>query len=73
VDFLTRQQTVCYFDTADSELQLSELNHERDEARGFYSSLTGEVVVGIEASGYSTWFVELVEGLGHRVLIGDAA
>lgn len=31
------------------------------------------MVVGIEASGYSTWFVELVEGLGHRVLIGDAS
>lgn len=31
------------------------------------------MIVGIEASGYSTWFVELVEGLGHRVLIGDAA
>jgi hypothetical protein len=26
----------------------------------------------MEASGYSTWFVELLEGLGHRVLIGDA-
>lgn len=35
--------------------------------------MTGEVVVGIEASGYSIWFVELIEGLGHRVLIGDAA
>jgi hypothetical protein len=31
------------------------------------------VNVGIEASGYSTWYVELVEGLGHHVLIGDAA
>jgi transposase len=73
VDFHARQQTVAYCDTADGELHLSELDHERDEVPGFYSSLTGEVVVGIEASGYSTWFVELVEGLGHRVLIGDAA
>lgn len=31
------------------------------------------MIVGIEASSYSTWFVELLEGLGHRVLIGDAA
>ena len=30
------------------------------------------MIVGLEASGYSTWFVELLEGLGHRVLIGDA-
>jgi transposase len=49
------------------------LSHEQDDVRGFYSAFAGEVIVGIEASGYSTWFVELVEGLGHRVLIGDAS
>jgi len=73
VDFHARQQTVCYCDTADGALHLSELEHEGDNVRGFYSRFTGEVIVGIEASGYSTWFVELLEGLGHRVLIGDAA
>ncbi len=73
VDFHARQQTVCYCDTADGALHLSELEHEGDHVRGFYSRFTGEVIVGIEASGYSTWFVELLEGLGHRVLIGDAA
>lgn len=31
------------------------------------------MIVGIEASGYSAWFVELLEELGHQVLIGDAA
>jgi transposase len=72
VDFHTRQQTVCYCDTANGEIHLKELDHKGD-VRGFYASLAGEVVVGIEASGYSTWFVELVEGLGHQVLIGDAS
>ena len=73
VDFHARQQTVCYCDTADGAIQLAEMDHEGDDVRGFYSRFTGEVIVGMEASGYSTWFVELVEGLGHRVLIGDAA
>lgn len=73
VDCHARQQTVCYCDTADGALHLSELEHEGDNVRGFYSRFTADVVVGIEASGYSTWFVELLEGLGHRVLIGDAA
>jgi transposase len=73
VDFHARQQTICYCDTADGEVQLKELDHEADDIRGFYAGLVGEVTVGIEASGYSTWFVELVESLGHRVLIGDAA
>jgi transposase len=73
VDFHARQQTVCYCDTAEGEIQLAELNHQEDDVRDFYSRFTGEVVVGLEASGYSTWFIELVEGLGHRMLIGDAA
>lgn len=73
VDFHARQQTVCYCDTADGQVHLKELRHEEDDARAFYSRLAGEVIVGLEASGYSTWFVELVEGLGHQVLIGDAA
>ena len=30
------------------------------------------MVVGLEASGYSTWFIELLESLGHQVLLGDA-
>jgi hypothetical protein len=54
VDFHARQQTVCYCDTADGALHLSELEHEGDDVRDFYSRFTGEVIVGIEASGYST-------------------
>ncbi len=73
VDFHARQQTVAYCDTANGEVHLRELAHEGDDVRGFYSMFTGEVVIGVEASGYSTWFVEMVESLGHRVLIGDAA
>jgi transposase len=73
VDFHARQQTICYCDSAGGEIRLHELSHEQDDVRGFYSAFAGEVVVGIEASGYSTWFVELLEGLGHRILIGDAS
>jgi Transposase len=31
------------------------------------------VIVGIEASGYTNWFEELMEQLGHKLLVGDAA
>ncbi|HEV2764048.1 MAG TPA: hypothetical protein VGV38_13780 [Pyrinomonadaceae bacterium] len=54
VDFHARQQTVCYCDTADGETQLAELDHQADDVRGCYSRLRGEVIIGIEASGYST-------------------
>jgi transposase len=73
VDFHVRQQTICYCDTADGTLHRRELNHQKDDVRSFYSQLKGEVVVGLEASGDSTWFIELLEGLGHQVLIGDAS
>jgi transposase len=73
VDFHARQQTICYCDTTDGSVQLAELDHQADDVRGFYSRFTGEVLIGLEASGYSTWFVELLEGLGHRVLVGDAS
>ncbi len=73
VDFHVRRQTVCYCDTTDGQIHVKELRHEEDATRAFYAQLAGEVIVGLEASGYSTWFVELLEGLGRRVLIGDAA
>lgn len=73
VDFHARQQTVAYCDTSDGEIHLKELAHQTDNIRDFYSGLKGEVIVGIEASGYSAWFVELIEGLGCQALSGDAS
>jgi transposase len=67
VDFHARQQAICYCDTADGQVHLKELRHEEEDTRAFHSQLAGEVIVGLEASGYSTWFVKLLEGLGYRV------
>ena len=72
VDFHARQQTICYCETTDGGIQCRELHHEQDDVRGFYSQFAGEVIVGLEASGYSTWFIELLERLGHQVWLGDA-
>jgi transposase len=71
VDFHARQQTVCYCDTADGEVKFSELKHNREEIVAFYGSLKGEVIVAIEATGYSRWFEELILGLGHQLLFGN--
>ncbi len=73
VDIHARQQTVSYLDTEDGNLEQQELHHERDDIRAFYSQFSGEVIVGIEACGYTNWFEELIEGLGHKLLVGDAA
>jgi transposase len=39
----------------------------------FYQQLAVPVLIGMEATGNSQWFVELVEDLGHAIWIGDAA
>jgi hypothetical protein len=53
VDIHARQQTVSYLDTEDRSTALVELQHERDDIKGFYSQFQGEVIIGIEASGYT--------------------
>jgi transposase len=73
VDIHARQQTVSYLDTSDGTTGQVELSHERDDIKEFYSKFQGEVIVGIEACGYTNWFEELTEELGHKLLVGDAA
>ena len=72
VDFHARVQTVSWMDTQDGEIKQQELKHGSDDIRGFYQQFAGEVVVGIEASGYSSWFEDMLEGIGCQVWIGDA-
>jgi transposase len=73
VDIHARQQTLSYLETEDGTTGQVELNHERDDVKGFYRKFHGEVIVGIEACGYTNWFEELIEQLGHKLLVGDAA
>ena len=69
VDIHARQQTVSYLDTEDGSIEQRELHHERDDIRAFYSRFSGEVIVGIEACGYTNWFEELMEELCHKLLV----
>ncbi len=47
--------------------------HADGDAQLFYQQLAAPVLIGMEATGNSQWFVELVEDLGHEIWIGDAA
>jgi len=73
VDFHARVQTLAYCSSNDGEIHLCELHHQKDDLRAFYARLSGEVIVGLEASGYSGWFERMLEELGHTVLLGHAA
>src|SRR5262249_20391774 len=73
VDFHARQQTICYLTTETGELVTCELKHQDKEAvRAFYAAFRGQVIVGLEASGYSPWFERLLEQLGCEVWLGHA-
>jgi transposase len=78
VDFHARQQTISYLKTEEGQIERARLEHLGDDVvhqnvRSFYSQFKGEVIVGFEAGGYSQWFEEMLEELGHEIWVGDAA
>lgn len=74
VDFHARQQTICYLTTESGEILLHQLKHQDKAAvRAFYAQFSGEVIVGLEASGYSPWFERMLEELGCEVWLGNAS
>lgn len=73
VDFHARQQTISYCDTADGEIHRTTLVHKDDNVRKFYEQFTGEVIVGLEASGYSAWYEQMLAKLQHTVWLGNPA
>jgi transposase len=73
VDFHSRQQTICYLKTETGELVIKELLHkDKEQIRAFYQQFQGQMIIGIEASGYSLWFEAMLERLGCEVWLGDA-
>ena len=68
VDLHARQQTLAYVDTSDGEIKCRELHHQQDDVAVFYRQFTDAVIVGVEASGYTSWFEEMIEELGHTLL-----
>ncbi len=72
-DFHPSWQQVSWLDTETGETGEHKLVHAPGEAEKFYRQWSAPVLIGMEATGNSQWFVELVEDLGHEIWIGDAA
>jgi len=68
-----RQQTVAVLDTTTGEVVEKTLMHEASKVREFYSTLSGPVRVGIEATGSMQWFLNLMEELGIECQVGHPA
>ena len=72
-DFHPGWQEVAVFNVETGEVRKLRLENGNGEAERFYLSLPSPALVGIEASGNSKWFEDLLDRLGHEVWIGDAA
>ena len=72
-DFHPGWQQIAVFDTETGEMQEHKLSNGDGEAESFYRDLPSPAVVGLEASGNSQWFEDLLGQLGHEVWVGDAA
>ena len=72
-DFHPSWQQICWLDTETGETGERKLMHASGEAKQFYSRLSGPVRVGLESTGNSHWFVDMLTAMGHEVWVGDAA
>src|SRR5271156_1889842 len=72
-DFHPSWQQVSWLDTESGDCGERKLVHASGDAKMFYQQLALPVLIGMEATGNSQWFVELVADLGHEIWIGDAA
>lgn len=72
-DYHPRFQQIAMVNTEGGEVRQRRLEH-RGEAEQFYRALGSERVrVGMEASGHSRWFEQLLAELGVELWIGDPA
>ena len=72
-DFHPSWQPVSWIDTETGDTGVRKLVHASGDGKMFYQQLSAPVLIGMEATGDSQWFIELVEDLGHAIWVGDAA
>jgi transposase len=72
-DFHPSWQQICWVDGETGELMQQKVAHAPGEVEKFYRRFAAPALIGMESTGNSQWFVELLERIGHVVWIGDAA
>ena len=72
-DLHSRFQQIAWVDTETGEVENRKLDHESGEAKRFYEGLKEPALVGIETTGHTRWFAEMLAELGHQLVVGDAA
>lgn len=71
-DFHTRYQEIASKNLKTGEVTKLRLDHTGEQVRTYYASLEKPVKVAIESTGYSLWFEQMLQELGHELIVGDA-
>ena len=71
-DLHTRSEQIAMLNTETGEVVEKRLDHESGEAQRFYEGLEEPALVGIESTGYTRWFAEMLAELGHELVVGEA-
>ena len=71
-DLHTRSEQIAMLDTETGEFEERRLEHEDGEVRRFYAGLKEPALVGIESTGYTRWFADMLAELGHELVVGEA-
>ena len=72
-DLHVRLEQIAMLDTETGEVVEKRLEHENGEAKRFYQGLKERALVGIESTGYTQWFAEMLAELGHELVVGEGA
>ena len=72
-DYHPRWQQVAWFDTETGEIGEQKLLNGDGEAERWYGQLPVPSLIGLEATGNSQWFLDLLNQQDHEVWVGDAA
>jgi len=72
-DLHSRYQVIAMLETETGEVITRRLEHETGEAEAFYAGLEKPTLIGIEATGYTQWFEQMVGELGHELWVGHPA
>jgi transposase len=72
-DYHPSWQQIAWVETETGETGERKLMHADGEAERFYRQLAAPALIGMESTGNSHWFVDLVATMDHQVLVGDAA
>ena len=71
-DFHSRSEQMAMLDTETGEVVEKRLEHENGEVKRFYEGLKEPALVGIESTSYTRWFAEMLAGMGHELVVGEA-